>query len=172
MATGRSSPPGRVPRLGAVPRTPRHGAFTPAAGAEIHRNRAPLMTPPGQAARDSDFGPPPPADGTPRCYAVVFTSLRTAGDADEYASAARRMEDLARRQPGFLGVESARGADGFGITVSYWESLEAIAAWGGHVEHRFAQEQGRARWYERFRLRICRVESERAFHRKAEGDLV
>src|SRR3546814_11032024 len=64
-----------------------------------------------------------------RSYAVVFSSLRRDGDDDGYAAAADRMVELAREQPGFLGVESTRGADGFGITVSYWESEEAIRAW-------------------------------------------
>lgn len=52
----------------------------------------------------------------PPYYAVIFTSERT--DVDEgYAAMAERMLALARTQPGFLGVESAR--DGVGITVSY-----------------------------------------------------
>ena len=53
-------------------------------------------------------------------YAVIFTSLRTPGD-EGYAQMAEEMETLARKQPGFLDVESAR--DDVGITVSYWERL-------------------------------------------------
>jgi heme-degrading monooxygenase HmoA len=102
----------------------------------------------------------------PPYYAVVFTSVRSAADAAGYADMAARMEELAARQPGFLGVESARDADGLGITVSYWSSLEAIAAWGRVVEHRAAQQLGRQRWYDAFRLRVCRVESERVFERE------
>ena len=73
------------------------------------------------------------------------------------------MEELARTQPGFLGIESARGEDGVGITVSYWESLEAIHAWGRHAEHLTAQARGRAEWYRSFTLRICKVEEVRSF---------
>ncbi len=98
-------------------------------------------------------------------YAVVFTSLRTADDGDGYAATAARMAELAAAQPGFLGVESARGADGVGITVSYWESREAIRAWRELAEHRVAQRQGKAKWYERYRLRVCRVEEEYGFAR-------
>ena len=50
----------------------------------------------------------------PPYYAVIFSSLRTAGD-NGYGSMAARMEELAKEQPGFLGIESAR--DGLGITV-------------------------------------------------------
>jgi heme-degrading monooxygenase HmoA len=93
----------------------------------------------------------------PPYYAVIFSSQRTTGD-QGYAQMAARMVELAAQQPGLLGVESARDADGFGITVSYWRSEEDIAAWRRHAEHRLAQEQGRSRWYEHYELRVARVE--------------
>jgi heme-degrading monooxygenase HmoA len=100
---------------------------------------------------------------SPPYYAVVFTSVRTEADAEGYAVMAERMVELARAQPGFLGVESARGPDGLGITVSYWDSLDAIRQWHEHAEHRLAQGQGRAKWYQRFHLRVCRVERDYTF---------
>ncbi|HET7812451.1 MAG TPA: alpha/beta hydrolase [Steroidobacteraceae bacterium] len=93
----------------------------------------------------------------PPYYTVIFSSRRTRID-DGYGAMADRMLELAADQPGFLGVESARGADGFGITVSYWASKEAIAAWKANAEHRVAQASGRRRWYEHFEVRIARVE--------------
>src|SRR6516162_6993034 len=99
----------------------------------------------------------------PPYYAVVFTSQRTPADPAGYEKMAERMVELAARQPGFLGVESTRGPDGVGITVSYWQSLEAISAWREHAEHRVAQAQGRSRWYSAYRLRVCRVEGEYGF---------
>jgi heme-degrading monooxygenase HmoA len=96
-------------------------------------------------------------------FAVVFTSVRTAIDAVDYAEMADRMVELAAQQPGFLGLESVRGEDGVGITVSYWESLEAIRHWRENAEHREAQSLGKSRWYESFRLRICRVERDYEF---------
>jgi heme-degrading monooxygenase HmoA len=103
----------------------------------------------------------------PPYYAVIFSSRRTKADAEGYAIMAERMVELAAQQPGFLGIESAHDAGGQGITVSYWQSLEAIHAWGKHVEHRVAQATGKARWYETFRLRISRVEHEGSFERGA-----
>ena len=91
----------------------------------------------------------------PPYYAVIFSSVRTDGD-DGYNAMAERMLELAARQPGFLGVESAR--DEVGITVSYWDSLEAIARWKADAEHTQARALGRERWYEAFRVRIARVE--------------
>ena len=90
-------------------------------------------------------------------YSVIFSSRRTAGE-NGYGHMADRMVELASAQPGFLGVESARGNDDFGITVSYWESLDAIAAWKAQAEHRIAQDTGKALWYEHYELRIARVE--------------
>jgi len=93
----------------------------------------------------------------PPYYAVIFSSRRTPGD-QGYEAMAERMVELAAQQPGFLGAESARDAQGFGITVSYWASEEAIAAWRRHAEHRLAQEQGRAQWYAHYEVRVARVE--------------
>ena len=95
-------------------------------------------------------------------YAVIFTSLRTEGD-QGYAEAAARMVVLAREQPGFLGVESARGDDGLGITVSYWVSEAAILAWKQHPEHSTIRERGRSTWYARCHTRVCRVERDYRF---------
>lgn len=98
--------------------------------------------------------PPPPY------YAVIFTSVRRPGGEEEYQAVARRMYDLASRQAGFLGFETARGHDGLGISVSYWDSPEAIQRWKADVEHREAQRRGRDEWYACYRLRVCRVERE------------
>jgi heme-degrading monooxygenase HmoA len=53
--------------------------------------------------------------------------------------------------------------------VSYWDSPEAIRGWARHAEHLVAQAEGRARFYQAFRLRVCRVERDRLFERKADG---
>ena len=100
-------------------------------------------------------------DTTPRppYYAVIFTSVRTDGD-HGYAETAARMLELARAMPGFLGVESVREPDGTGITVSYWESPEAIRAWRDHPDHVEARRKGREKWYASFTTRVCRVERE------------
>lgn len=95
-------------------------------------------------------------------YAVIFTSTRTELD-DNYVEMAIKMETLAKQQPGFLGVESARNE--IGITVSYWESLEAIASWKQNLDHLDAQFLGRQKWYENYVVRIAKVEKEYSFER-------
>jgi heme-degrading monooxygenase HmoA len=96
--------------------------------------------------------------------AVIFTSLRSTGD-DGYAQTSDEMVRLASLQDGFLGVESARDADGLGLTVSYWRDEAAIKAWRAHADHLVAQAAGKARWYRAYRVRICRVEREYGFER-------
>ena len=91
----------------------------------------------------------------PPYYAVIFTSLKS-GDGEGYAETAERMLELAREQPGFLGVESAR--EELGITVSYWADLESIKRWKAHAEHREAQRMGKQKWYSRYKTRIALVE--------------
>ena len=95
----------------------------------------------------------------PPYYAVIFSSIRTAGD-QGYTQTADEMVALAAQQPGFLGFESTRQE--IGISVSYWSSLEAIAAWKANVTHRQAQSRAKD-WYQVFRVRVCRVEREYGF---------
>ena len=93
-------------------------------------------------------------------YAVIFTSTRTEVEAG-YAEMAIKMVELAKAQPGFLGMESARSE--IGITVSYWESLEAIQNWKANMEHVEAQEKGKTTWYKNYKVRIAKVEREYEF---------
>jgi heme-degrading monooxygenase HmoA len=88
---------------------------------------------------------------------VIVSSQRTDLDEAGYADAALAMETLAAEQPGYLGIESARGADGFGITVSYWRSEDDARAFKAVAEHLDAQRTGRERWYSSYDLRVAMV---------------
>jgi heme-degrading monooxygenase HmoA len=96
----------------------------------------------------------------PPYYAVIFSALLTE-DLAGYEETAEKMEELAKDQPGYLGIESARKE--LGITISYWESLEAILQWKNNIEHTAAREKGRTQWYQQYQLRICKVEREYGF---------
>lgn len=97
----------------------------------------------------------------PPYYAVIFSSQRTDGD-NGYGEMAEKMVELASKQKGFLGLESARD-EGLGITVSYWDSVESIKKWRENAAHQVAQEKGRAIWYQSFALRVCKVERQKFF---------
>ncbi len=103
--------------------------------------------------RDDRFAATP----QPPYYAVIFSSTRTPGD-NGYGAMAQRMVELAAQQPGYLGIESARGDDTFGITVSYWTDPASIRAWKEHAEHLIAQETGCREWYLHYELKVARVE--------------
>ncbi|MBS9780458.1 MAG: antibiotic biosynthesis monooxygenase [Moraxellaceae bacterium] len=96
----------------------------------------------------------------PPYYACIFTSIRTDGD-NGYGVVGERMLELAHKQKGFLGVESARNE--VGITVSYWQDLASIKAWKQHAEHIEAQRLGKEQWYAEFKVRIAKVEREYGF---------
>ncbi|MCU6709055.1 antibiotic biosynthesis monooxygenase [Paenibacillus sp. J5C_2022] len=96
-------------------------------------------------------------------YAVIFTTERTDVD-NGYGEMAEEMVKLASAQPGFLGVESAR--EGLGITISYWESLEAIQQWKQNERHLVARQQGRTDWYRAYKTRICKVERDYGFEKE------
>lgn len=93
-------------------------------------------------------------------YAVIFTNTRSNLEAG-YTEMAGKMEELASKQPGYLGFESARQE--LGISISYWESLEAIALWKANTDHLLAQKAGKESWYKWYKVRICRVEREYEF---------
>ena len=98
----------------------------------------------------------------PPYYAVIFSTIRTNVD-DGYNEMAEKMEALAKLQNGYLGIESARSE--IGITVSYWKSLDAIMKWRNNVEHTIAREKGKALWYQKYQLRICKVERDYGFEK-------
>ncbi len=101
---------------------------------------------------------------SPPYYAVIFTSVRT--DIDEgYNEMAEKMVELAAQQQGYLGVESARNDTG--ITVSYWKDLDSIKKWKQQTDHLLAQQSGRQKWYETYKTRICLVERDYGFEKKA-----
>ena len=93
----------------------------------------------------------------PPYYVVTFSSQRTDGD-NGYGDMADKMVEMAQQQPGYLGIESARSPDGFGITNSFWSDEESIRNWKRVVDHLAAQKQGREMWYQHYEVRIGRIE--------------
>ena len=91
----------------------------------------------------------------PPYTAVIFTSVRTPEDVPGYARTSEAMTELAARQPGYLGMESAR--EDIGITVSYWRDEQAARAWKDVAAHQLAQQRGRERWYADYRVRVATV---------------
>ena len=113
---------------------------------------------------DTDTTKAPSKDGWPeRYFAVIFTAQRTLSEEDMYSLTSDRMVELAQAQPGFLGVESVRGDDGIGITVSYWRDPASIRNWRVNVEHLAAQQMGRQEFYSWYHIRVAEVVAHRSF---------
>jgi len=89
---------------------------------------------------------------------VIFLSERTPEDDAGYSAAADAMERLAAAQPGYRGIDSVRGADGVGITLSYWADEASALAWKNHPEHVAIRDSGRARWYMRYEVAVAEVQ--------------
>ena len=98
----------------------------------------------------------------PPYYAVIFSTERTNVE-EGYIEMAEKMENLAKQQEGYLGIESARS--NVGITVSYWSSLDAILKWKNNTEHTVARKLGKELWYKKYQLRISKVEHAYGFEK-------
>jgi len=94
-------------------------------------------------------------------YAVIFTSTQKE-KIEGYSKMTIKMEELAKNQKGFLGIDSAR--EDVGITVSYWTSLKDIKNWKQNSKHLVAQKKGIKDWYSWYNVRICKVEREYEFN--------
>jgi heme-degrading monooxygenase HmoA len=90
--------------------------------------------------------------------AVIFVTQRTSDDDKGYFAAADIMDRLAAQQTGYVGIDSVRREDGFGITVSYWTDETAAKAWRDHPEHATIRETGRGRWYAHYSLHVTRID--------------
>lgn len=97
--------------------------------------------------------------------AVIFMAARLADDQGGYGAAATAMEALAATQPGYCGFESARGADGFGIAVSFWADAGSAKAWRDHPDHKSIRDAGRSRWYAYYEVAVADVTRSYAWQR-------
>ncbi len=91
----------------------------------------------------------------PPYYAVIFTSTLK-DNSEGYSETADEIASLAKDQDGYLGIESARNE--LGITVSYWKDLESIKKWKANTVHQSAQQKGNTIWYNKYKVRIAKVE--------------
>ena len=97
---------------------------------------------------------------------VIFLSIRTGADDSGYGEAAAAMESLASAQPGYRGFESTRGADGLGITLSFWADEASALLWRDNPEHKAIRDAGRDRWYRRYEVIVCEAQRSYAWEKQ------
>ena len=117
------------------------------------------------AHQDAVFARLAAGDLPPQTWVVSFANERMPDD-DGYAEMGERMDVLASQQPGYIGIDSVRGSDGVGITVSRWSSIAAMVAWRRQGAHGEAQTRGRSEWYRSYRSDVARVDRSASFVRE------
>tara|TARA_B100000315_G_C14346120_1_gene481842 strand:+ start:227 stop:553 length:327 start_codon:yes stop_codon:yes gene_type:complete len=95
----------------------------------------------------------------------IFTSIRT--DVDEKYD---KMDELTFKEietiKGYLGCETFRDKNGFGVNLSYWKDMNSLKNWKENTLHKKAQILGKEKWYKKYKLRICTVERDYEFVKK------
>ena len=91
--------------------------------------------------------------------AIIFEVTPNPGMKDDYLSIAAEMRGLVDKIDGFISVErfqSLSNPDKL-LSISFFESEQAVNEWRQLAEHRTAQAQGRARIFKAYRLRVLSV---------------
>jgi len=99
---------------------------------------------------------------------VLFRSRLTAIAGDDYSQMAAEMLSTAQHMPGFIDFKSFRADDGERISVIWWQDQETLAAWRNHTRHLIAQQAGRSKWYEYYKIEVAEVVRQATFLRRDE----
>lgn len=91
--------------------------------------------------------------------AVIFEVEVAGGQTAAYLDRAAGLRPLLEGAEGFISVERFQSlTDGNKLlSLSFWESEDAVSKWRQTAEHRAAQEAGRAGVFSGYRLRVAGV---------------
>ena len=91
-------------------------------------------------------------------YLVVFRSTRKLDDGVVYSEWSEKMEILVKTIDGYEKHFGFRDPDTReGLTISYFNSLDAISEWKNLADHKVAQDLGREKFYEEYSVQICEI---------------
>ncbi len=96
---------------------------------------------------------------------ILFRSKLTDQAGDDYQAVNVELESLVRQNPGFIDVKSFKAEDGERLTVVWWRDAESLKDWREQVRHRFAQETGRKKWYQYYKMEVAEVNRQSDFAR-------
>lgn len=104
-------------------------------------------------------------------YLIIFEAYPHTTQKDRYFELAAQLRETLVKQPGFVHVERFQSLvdEGKILSVSCWESEEAIAGWRNHAEHLVVQAEGKAKIFDSYRLRVARVIRDYSFSSSADG---
>lgn len=100
---------------------------------------------------------------------IVFRSKLTPTAGDDYANMAQAMAAHARTFKGFVDMKAFKAEDGERLTMVWWEDQETLQVWASDAKHRAAQELGRQKWYEYYKIEVAEVIRARNFERSVVG---
>ena len=98
---------------------------------------------------------------------ILFRSRLTAAAGDDYSRMSDAMLAHAKSFPGFVDVKSFKAEDGERLTVVWWQDEQTLKAWATDAKHRVAQQLGRDRWYEYYKMDIAEIVRVSNFDRAA-----
>ena len=71
----------------------------------------------------------------------------------------------AKSKPGFIAAKSFTAEDGERLTMVWWKDRETLEEWRTDARHMAAQNTGRERWYEYYKMEVAEVFRESKFER-------
>jgi heme-degrading monooxygenase HmoA len=99
---------------------------------------------------------------------VVFRSRSRAGAEAEMTKEGERMYAIASAMPGFVSYKDFIAEDGEVATIVEFDTLEHLAAWRDHPEHKRVQARGRNEFFAEYRIQVCTTERDYSFRRATE----
>ncbi|EOL8988592.1 antibiotic biosynthesis monooxygenase [Cronobacter dublinensis] len=91
--------------------------------------------------------------------AVLFEAQALPQAQQRYFDLAAGLKPLLADAPGFIDLErfqSLTVPDRF-LSLSWWESEEAVRQWKGNLMHQAAQQEGKERIFAHYRIRVAQV---------------
>jgi heme-degrading monooxygenase HmoA len=79
------------------------------------------------------------------------------------------MDRHVRTFDGFIDAKDFNAADGERLTVVWWRDEASLRVWATGVAHRTAQQAGRQRWYEYYKIDVAHIVRSNNFEMNLKG---
>jgi heme-degrading monooxygenase HmoA len=97
---------------------------------------------------------------------ILFRSRLTDAAGADYQAMDAELGELVRQNPGFVDVKSYTAEDGERLTIVWWRDEESLAQWRNLARHREAQNTGRRKWYQYYKMEVARITRTKSFERE------
>lgn len=97
---------------------------------------------------------------------ILFRSKLTDQAGEDYQAMDAELATLVRENPGFVDVKSYTAHDGERLTVVWWRDEKSLSDWRNLMRHREAQNTGRQKWYQYYKMEVASITRSKSFDRK------